>query len=367
MLITFTWRPPPGQEPPGRVYLHVEGVHDHHRPELHHMDRVGDHWESTVEVPDDLTASYRIMPVPRQRVHGVTGPAGGEADTRTRWRTLVTLTVPHRLDHPAWRPASFTGASGRLIMPDAQERPGWNEDDQPDWDRRRLDDRDLWTAGLTDADRILVLSDGASWSLTALPAALRRLGERGILPFFGVVAVDTAVRRRELLSRASAYRTLIADRVIPWAWSQTGEDVDPRHTVIGGESLGGLSALDLVLERPDAVTSAVCNSGSFWFPGWDVVAPGGVMAEEIRSRATTGVLPDIAVYLSVGTGEGRPGVGKTTMVDHSRAVRDALVDAGIPVTLRTGTHGHEMAGWTGALTRGLVHLSGAAGTRRAVN
>ena len=46
------------------------------------------------------------------------------------------------------------------------------------------------------------------------------------------------------------------------------------------------------------------------------------------------------------------------MADHSTAVFDALAAGGVPATLEISTHGHEMAGWTGALTRGLVELSG---------
>ena len=46
------------------------------------------------------------------------------------------------------------------------------------------------------------------------------------------------------------------------------------------------------------------------------------------------------------------------MADHTLAVHRALVDAGVPATCEISNHGHEMAGWTGALTRGLVQLLG---------
>lgn len=41
------------------------------------------------------------------------------------------------------------------------------------------------------------------------------------------------------------------------------------------------------------------------------------------------------------------------MVGHSAAVAAALRGAGVSTSLEIGTHGHEMAGWAGALTRGL--------------
>lgn len=386
MLITFTWTPDAGTPDPDRVHLHVTGVHDHHDPELHRMVRAGDRWKTAVDVPADLVASYRIMPVTAETA----AQLDAATDSRVRWRTVAGCTVPHVLDHPAWRPATagegFGTASGRLVMPDAPEQAGWDDGDTPEWTDEGetvSGGRRLWTAGLhggdgTEAgaetraaatpDHLLVLSDGRNWTGTALPAALHRLHAQGRLPRVGVVAVDTSRDRHDLLTRSAEYRTLIADTVVPWAWERAGVPADPRHTVIAGESLGGLSAVDLVLTRPDAVALAVSSSGSFWFPTWEAEQAGGEIAAEIRERAGAGTaadgagtgagtLPDgIRVHLSAGTGEGRPGAGRTTMADHSRAVYRALVDAGVPATCEITAHGHEMAGWTGALTRGLVEL-----------
>lgn len=359
VLITFTWTAPADMPGVDRVHLHVTGVHDHHDPDFHRMERVGDRWEASVEVPEDLVGSYRIMPVTGE----VAAQLDAEPDSRVRWMTVVRQTVPHVLDHVAWYPAAwsegFGEASGRLVMPDAPEQCGWDTADRPEWEEATLDGRPLWTAGLTDAEYVLVLSDGRNWAATALPAALRRLHAEGRLPRVGVVAVDTFEGRYELLLRSAAYRELIADRVVPWTWEQVGVPADPQRTVISGESLGGLSAVDLVLTRPDAVANAVSTSGSFWYPAWDSEQAGGEVAAEIRERAAAGTLPEgIRVHLSVGTGEGRPGAGGTTMADHTLAVCEALADAGIPATCEISTHGHEMAGWTGSLTRGLVELLG---------
>lgn len=347
MQLTFTWTPDSATDRAAdRVYLHITGVHDHHGPELHHMTRAGDRWESTVEVPDDLTASYRIMPVGRDEVARLDPP--GPVDTRARWVGLAAHVVPHVLDHPAWRPAVTAEESGILIMPDAPATPGWDTADVPDWRTGHLGDRPLWTSVPTGATHLLVVSDGEAWSRTALPAALRRLHVAGRLPSVAVVAVGTAVDRVALLSRSDRYRELIADEIIPRAWRLLGRPHDRRRTVVTGESLGGLSALDLVLRRPDAAALAVATSGSFWFPDWRDDRLGGEVAEEI----SRGVPADIRVHLSVGTGEGHG------MESHTRAVHAALVAAGIPATLEVAAHGHEMTAWTGALTRGLVELMG---------
>ncbi|WP_297009163.1 enterochelin esterase domain-containing protein [uncultured Corynebacterium sp.] len=368
MLITFHWTPSAGSPEVDRVLLHITAVHDHHHPDLHRMSRVtgpdGGRWESTLEVPDDLVASYRIMPVTAD----LATELDAEPDSRLRWMTVVRQTVPHVLDHPAWRPAAFSEgfgeASGRLVMPDAPEQAGWGAVENADgtavtdWAETTVNGRTLWTADLPGADHVLLISDGRNWSRTALPAALRRLHEEGRLPEVGVVAVDTAEGRYGLLTRSAEYRGLIADRVVPWAWAQVGRRADPRRTVVSGESLGGLAALDVVLTRPDVAALAVCTSGSFWYPAWNSEQVGGEVAAEILDRAAAGTLPDIRVHLSAGTGEGRPGSGRSTMADHSTAVFDALAAGGVPATLEISTHGHEMAGWTGALTRGLVELSG---------
>ncbi|MEJ6549573.1 alpha/beta hydrolase-fold protein [Corynebacterium sp. USCH3] len=316
-----------------RVLLHIDGIHDHHTPDLHRMESHGEGWRSTLAVPDDLVSSYRVIPV------DATAAArfDATADSRARWLDLMDSVVPHVLDHPAWYPPlPGSGASGRLIMPEGPERPGWVEGDPVVWDEAEVHARRLWTGGLRDAEHLLVISDGATWARTALPATLRRLRDQGRLPHVGVVAVDTADDRVALLSRSEDYRTLIADRVLPWARGVV--DVPAERTVIAGESLGGLSAVDLVLHRPDAARLAVATSGSFWF---------GDVAAEVRA---SGAPDGLRIHLSAGRGEGRD------MPGHATRVVAALREAGVPTSLDIGTHGHEMAGWTGALTRGLVEL-----------
>lgn len=355
MDITFTWR----QDAPEdieRVYLHITGVHDHHVPDLHEMEQgTGQDaaiWASTVDVPDDLTASYLVLPLTAEEAAAF----DAEEDSRARWVRLVGNAVPHTLDHPGWRPpmdAGFTGtASGRLIMPDAPERPGWEEADVPSWERGSLGGHTLWTSGLRTAEYLLVISDGVNWAGTALPAALDRLHGSGRLPRIGVVAVDTQEDRVALLSRSTVYRDLVADRVIPWAWERMPGGFSAGRTVVTGESLGGLAAVDLVLTRPDAALSAVSTSGSFWFPDWRDGRIGGEVAAEIREGS---VPRGTRVHLSAGHGESS---GENSMVAHSRAVHAALCDAGAYATIDTANHGHEMAGWTGALTRGLIALLG---------
>ncbi|WP_312898515.1 enterochelin esterase domain-containing protein [Corynebacterium variabile] len=169
MLITFTWTAPTDMPAVDRVHLHVTGVHDHHDPDFHRMDRVGDRWESTVEVPEDLVASYRIMPVTGE----LAAQVDAEPDSRVRWMTVVGQTVPHVLDHPAWHPAAwsegFGEASGRLVMSEAPEQAGWDSADSPGWEETPLDGRSLWTADLPDADYVLVLSDGRNWAAPSCP------------------------------------------------------------------------------------------------------------------------------------------------------------------------------------------------------
>lgn len=167
------------------------------------------------------------------------------------------------------------------------------------------------------------------------------LHRAGRLPRPGVIAVDTAGDRVALLSRSQRYRELIADAVLPWARRRA--DVPADKTVISGESLGGLSAVDVVLARPDAARLAVSTSGSFWYPSWSDARDGGDVAAEIRA---SGAPDGLRIHLSAGRGEGR-------MVGHSAAVAAALRGAGVSTSLEIGTHGHEMAGWAGALTRGL--------------
>lgn len=218
-----------------------------------------------------------------------------------------------------------------------------------------------------DPRHLLLLFDGESWISTPLPRALRDAG----VPPLEVIAVDTGTgpERFEVMGRTPELPRWIEEDLLPWAG--TGKDAGaaagthaagdgdpssrrtpwpPSRTIVCGQSLGGLAAVSIAAGERRIADMALAQSGSFWFPAWGGEF-GGELAAELRQPQVAERLRRrrVRAHLSVGLGE-------RDMVPHSEAIAGALRAAGVPVTLEVSRHAHEMAGWMGALTRGLRRL-----------
>ncbi|MBU6427618.1 MAG: alpha/beta hydrolase [Cyanobacteria bacterium REEB65] len=92
----------------------------------------------------------------------------------------------------------------------------------------------------------------------------------------------------------------------------------PEDTGIGGSSMGGLTALYSLLERPGTFGKALCMSPSFWFARgaiFDYVAALGGKPKGSR------------IYLDFGAREARPGPG-TRLLRDARIMRELLCSQG---------------------------------------
>jgi len=96
----------------------------------------------------------------------------------------------------------------------------------------------------------------------------------------------------------------LADEVVTDAWKKLGVLPEPRGTIIGGSSMGGLAAMYAHHARPDRFGAALCMSSSFWF-GHGLIAE--YVARSPRPLASR-------IYVDVGRREGRG------MVEGSRSL-----------------------------------------------
>jgi enterochelin esterase family protein len=75
------------------------------------------------------------------------------------------------------------------------------------------------------------------------------LAERRIPPLVAVL-LESADRGRELAC-SPAWLACLTQEVVPWVRQTFGTTVDPRQTIVGGASLGGLAAAYAGLHHPE--------------------------------------------------------------------------------------------------------------------
>ncbi len=206
---------------------------------------------------------------------------------------------------------------------------------------------------------VAVLTDGDMWfGRLALGDTLDALIADGALPPLVVLApdaVDRHTRARELGARDD-FVTFLADELLPWAAARWPLTADPRRTAVAGQSLGAMTALHAGFVRSDRFGLVLAQSASLWWrPGFNPRGgpkPHVFGTPWLVSRFAAAPRRPLTVHLDVGLHEG-------AMVEHTRALYEALREAGYPVTREEFNGGHDYACWHGALADGLVRLLGA--------
>lgn len=181
--------------------------------------------------------------------------------------------------------------------------------------------------------RLLIVLDGWVWAdVLPLGTILAELQERtGPLVVALVDSLDDATRVRELEGNPAFVRFL-ADELVPALRMQY--DLGDRIAVVG-QSLGGLTAVAVALDRPDLVEAVGAQSGSFWWPRDASDAPQERLTARVLEQA-----PAVArICLETGSLEG------PEMVDTARRLRAALTGRGYVVDYREHYGGHDWLRW----------------------
>ncbi|MEU0939231.1 enterochelin esterase [Embleya sp. NPDC005971] len=354
-LVTFVWRDDPTA--PARdvlALLHTFTDRDRHAGDLtpHLMRRLPgtDVWALTHRLPADLRASYQFFV-------GTGARAQLLRTDRAAWLGVLDGAVPDPYNHaPTLAARDGRNPSSVLALPDAPAQP---------WVRRRpgvprgsrLDTTVagrrvsvLVPAGVRpEPFRVAVFLDGEVWgSVLDIGDTLDNLHAEGRIPPTLALLVDTMGRDRRIadLTCSEAFVDWLADVLLPWAGRHYGFDPDPAHTVVVGQSAGGLTAAFAALHRPDRFGNVLSQSGSFWWPDPD---EGNDGPEWLTRRfATTERLP-IRFHVEVGLLE-------WMLVAENRRLRDVLLERGYPLTYTEFDGGHDYACWRGGLAVGLVGL-----------
>ena len=312
------------------------------------MERVPgtDIWWAAYATGPEWVSGYGFVEL--DEVPAVPGP---DAAARATWRGGLGTTVADPLNavpaHRGERGGSWSVARG----PRALRRPVPRGDDARGVLERHVwgragQERPVWTyvpAGAADAGLALplvLLHDGAAWAEQRDAAGLfDALVARRDLPLFVGVLVgppDQATPDEDGSPSCDA----LADDLLPdvtrrLAARGVAVTTDPALTVVVGQRLGGLAALQAVRHRPDRFGHAVGQSASLPRPdaetaAWLRAAPRGAGR----------------VVLQVGTHEDAAGA--------SRAVRDLLRARGEHVELGEVDGSDDGVWWSAHLGQGLA-------------
>lgn len=358
--VTFLWRGDPDTE---RVLLSMSGL-PRDEPAAGLLDHISgtDIWYAGYRLRSDFRSSYRICELApdepledRRRLQLFGGPdpfntcrlAGRWSQPASSIVALADAPADPWL-HPFGR---VTGPTGSLVKHQVESH-------------RLGCERDVWIYRPPAAEQVtrdgqplpvLVLCDGDRWfDELDLHTVLDSMITNGLLPPVQVLApaaVDLETRWRELRAH-DPFVEFLAEELLPWARQRWSLTEDPARTVIGGQSLGGLTALYAALRRPETFGLVLGQSASLWWrPG---LADGLPHPDDVgrcwlaEQFAGADRLPS-AVHLQAGLHEGR-------MIDLADEVAAELRRRDVPVTTTAFNGGHDYAWWRGGLFDGLGAL-----------
>ena len=179
------------------------------------------------------------------------------------------------------------------------------------------------------------------------------IGERRIGPLIAIMIHDLpgSDRDREL-SCDPNFTEFLATELVPWVRSNFRVSEDPRRTVVGGVSLGGLEAAFVACKHPELFGAVLAQSGSFWWRPNPASLTNGKpwMAEQY----TKGSRLPVRFFLSVGRDEIVPS-GANGVFDI-RQMRDALSGRGYDVKYAEIEGQHDPINWRLTLPDGLIAL-----------
>jgi enterochelin esterase family protein len=222
---------------------------------------------------------------------------------------------------------------------------------------------------------VLVLFDGKAYlggknqiAAVPTPTILNNLiSERRIPPIVALFIGNPPGARSRELPCNSLFADFLASELLPWAHGLYNFARDPRQTVVGGSSFGGLAATCAGLRHPETFGNILSQSGSFWWtppksnnssdtegdsePNW--VAKQFIASPKLPLR----------FYLDAGSEEVDFSGNGTSILLTTRNLRDVLLAKGYDVYFQEFAGGHDYLSWRGTLADGLILLMGNAPIR----
>jgi Enterochelin esterase and related enzymes len=367
--VTFWWRDPGGTQLTStvqRVWIYITGVTDHHqnaRPQsLKHLPDT-DVWQWQGEFSPEWRGSYCFIPSDNAQDFDqtvFTSDAPDRMALREGWRKLLPNAIADPLNAQSWRGGRGHPVSA-LEMPNAPVQPGWNHPETPysaphciQWHSSRLgNSRRVWiftTGEESTAERPLaILLDGQFWaeSMPVWPA-LTALTNEGQLPpavYVLIDVIDTAHRSRELPCNPDFWLA-VQEELLPQIHAIAPFSPRADHTVVAGQSFGGLSSLYAGLNWPQRFGCVLSQSGSYWWPHRGAQQD-GLLIEQLKAGEKSA--QNLRIVLEAGQRE-------PLIFRANQAIYAQLQHTQQSIFWRQVDGGHDALCWRGGLTQGLITL-----------
>lgn len=183
------------------------------------------------------------------------------------------------------------------------------------------------------------------------------------IPPIVAIFIDTIDKRSQDLSCNDLFCSSVANEMIPWLREKYNLSEEPQNAIIGGLSLGGLTATYMGLKHSEVFGNVLCQSGSFWYKPTKSDEKKECQVElEKRSSELDCWMSDqiklspklpLKFYMNIGVLE-----NKQTMINNSLNVKNTLESLGYHVDFEFFKSGHDYLSWGQTLATGLISLIG---------
>ncbi|WP_069812388.1 enterochelin esterase [Streptomyces sp. TP-A0874] len=370
-VVTFLWRGGAGTR---AVLALPNKVADPRAPEANLLRPVPgtDVWHWSVRMRRDWRATYALC------VDEGDGPdpAGPAADRAAYWQWLRGQARPDPLSARPEFPRRWGGAPLSVVtLPEAPEQSDWEP--RPGVPRGAVsvhtvrsrtlgNERRVWVyspAGQAAARGpgspgaagtglpVLVLFDGEMWQPELSVSTLldNLIADGRIPPLVALLpeSVDNHTRWTELSCHAG-FAVFLETELLPWAAERWPLSADPRRTVLGGQSLGGLTAAYTALRAPHRFGNVLAQSGSFWWPDGPEAQ---WLTGAVESRPAPAPEEAVRFWLSAGEQE-------WVLLPANRRLGEVLRRKGYEVSYREFNGGHDYLCWRSELADALPEALG---------
>ncbi|WP_445364764.1 enterochelin esterase [Microbulbifer sp. ANSA003] len=389
LILTFLWRDPDGSEshsPIKQVYIDINCVTNHHTfspPSLVRLPKT-DVWYWQLEIEKSWRGSYRLIPATEKWIGSNWEKALHSNDDARKmqrhwWRNLIKDAIPDPLNRQAPSAGSWSKKFSAIHLPGLMEQSLWQEFDlKPEFselENKSFSDvgevywqssilgirRRVWTYACGKASDpeqrpLVILLDGDRWA-KEMPvfSVLREQTQSGHLPAALYLLVDSVngKQREQDLTCSEDFWLAIQKELIPQIKEELPHTENPAHTIVAGQSYGGLAAMFAGLKWPARFGCVLSQSGSFWWPNNKLMRKGnnsddkGWLTDQVLSE--TYQPGRLKIFQQVGTRE----YSLTRVNDQ---LNKALNNKSFDVKYQKFVGGHDTLCWREGLITGLSYL-----------